>query len=1738
MFKERNNARLMGIMRDNMDNRTFIYHYEETGVQCEPETSEGECQAVAETLQTSTQCNIMTAGNFFANSINPTLRSGSQQEMQRVLFHWRVNWKHRTLDTRLSKAERIAQESLEAMGVTNATWQTNKEKAVLMSIKKMRRYRGKTLPRLLAARKFGIWRTNLHKHKLKLTAKSRQELRAKQMQIDSIEDLHQAAIDREIAMHQKQIEDMERTKLEEFSDKVLQIKSLRGSMDIKTAQAMEAGRKAGTLARAFRELDCSMVRIGREPVQDRSLRQMIFIWYLRARKERAVAREKHNNKKAFAKRLTQDKAKQEKVESELQKAAAEAAARAELAEVTGHTACGRMLRRAYWHIVQGQERHYVSTWRSNMHADKCRSLTQRIDATVQQVEKLDLQVKEEQGNLRSVMERHGIASQHARTEAEKALAACKTEGERQALLQAMAAKSEERKLQAVNRMRGVLKVISGEFCSPMRLKGLLAQWLWKTEVAVIQRQQLEKKRVLEIQGALSIRDMTRNHMIQRLCATANRILEEVLRHLTYIWRNNSMLAVIHETQEELAEIDEARKQLAEGKRQEAAKKKTAMIVMSVQRWASSIKYMAVSSWHASAMKAMHKKDLDDQIKAIEQDFAAQKHAMELAMKQLAESSSEDAASKHRKVEEDKRDLRKKQAAAMCLACLIRVRKMWKLKALAGFRWNMREDLVLERELKLLADMHGKDTDFKLGARGARQNFAISVLRRSFRKKSQTTAQSAIQEWRLHMQQVDSRQKELQLQKEKFETEGRLSRTGKHAGIALLTERLTKWHRGVIASIVGKWRTNCRTALSKKFAEDVKKQKKRIADLKQDGKKALAYDFLGSKLLVMGEQLLVLRQGVVARLVNNWRREAYMEVQKEAAIMSEMAMMSELMQQSVDRAAISRRGQGLATPAEYSRMTAQERTALSTAESTLMSRMSSRFGATTAGGIGVGSLGTGPPGTAMTMTTPGLTAGTPLRTVGTPWYGRVGGTAMSSTTAASSRLNTANMGQRPGTTMSMMSNTTCESVGTPGEDSGDERRYDFTADIMGRMEEMLVGIMFNFKHQKEDATPRGDDEVDPMSNPSEYVLKRLEEIQSVAAAYAFTMHAQLSSISEREAHAAASADQLGIKLKQVKMLLLWSSFAGADRAEWLEAKQAVRRWHLEANFHKFADMTQAEKEAEIARIEEAREKERVERDEREEQAREAFKAEAEAAATAAAAATTAAVAAAEAEAAAKQQEFEEESQRQQRELEDVRMSHTEASAELARATWWQALYDGTKKWMLTAAAAGGDVKSALLLSVRVRELDAAAEEIQRAKERIQEETAAKEETERLLKDALAEKEGTTAELHDKGKFADSLSIKLRDLERQVAELTGDLDKEHNLRLVTETELAKSIEKGKEARGGWLATLALKLERQHTVSRLDELQQKMSLAMTTETTKLALHNSHKEGLIITLKEDKKRSGKFSENQLEQIQALEIKLTGTEKKLETAKGQIVTLKADLERQKESFKKSQATAKEENEAAEARMQDLRGQLDSTVSNGMRLREQGRRVAIMRMLNHNEILKESRLACRFIVQYWRETAAAELTMETRATAFQNEMARQKVEAEATAEAVLKASKAAESERVAAVMRDAAVRLLSGSQDKQLQMMRAQFVSNWKLNYQQHVKEAGKVLLAQLEEERALQILHHHQIQENDKRKAVTNMGKIAKRWARESMRILTKQWELYMRMDMAEADEKIRMMEVGLYPP
>jgi len=522
------------------------------------------------------------------------------------------------------------------------------------------------------------------------------------------------------------------------------------------------------------------------------------------------------------------------------------------------------------------------------------------------------------------MERHGIESIHQKSESEKALAHATTEGERQAILKAAEATREEQKTQAVNRMRGVLKVISGEYASPFRLKALLQRWLWQTELHVIQRQEQEKKRILQVEGAMSVRHMMRNLMVQRLCFAANTILEEVMRHLCYNWRNNCMLAVIDETQNELDANQEARAELTEAKRIQTERKKVALLTMTVQRWADQNKWQAVSNWQRNASAYLHEQDIHQQISAIEEDFRAQKHVLELAIQNLAQSGSTDAASKAAKVAQDQRDLRKKQAAAMCLACLIRVRKMWKLKAVTGFRWNMKEDLVLERDLKHIAELHDNEREFNMGARGARHNFAISCLRRNFQKHARATDAGVLMDWRLNMKEGKARKQELHMQAEKLAIEGRLSHTGKHAGIALLAERLTKWHRGAIASIVGKWRTNCSTARGQKFVEDVKNSKRRIADLKKDGKKALLYDLLGSKLLVMGEQLLVLRQGVVARLVNNWRREAYMEVEREKAIMKEMQLMSELMQQSVDLAAISRRGRGVATPAEYGRMSREER----------------------------------------------------------------------------------------------------------------------------------------------------------------------------------------------------------------------------------------------------------------------------------------------------------------------------------------------------------------------------------------------------------------------------------------------------------------------------------------------------------------------------------------------------------------------------------------------------------------------------------------------------------------------------------------------------------------------------------------------------------------------------------------------------------------------------------------------
>jgi len=703
-------------------------------------------------------------------------------------------------------------------------------------------------------------------------------------------------------------------------------------------------------------------------------------------------------------------------------------------------------------------------------------------------------------------------------------------------------------------------------------------------------------------------------------------------------------------------------------------------------------------------------------------------------------------------------------------------------------------------------------------------------------------------------------------------------------------------------------------------------------------------------------------------------------------------------------------------------------------------------------------------------------------------------------------------------MSFMSNTTHESVGTPDE-SGDDRQYDFTADIMGRMEEMLVGIMFNFKENKlGELEPEEEEERE--QNPADYIMKRLEEIQSVASAFAFSMNGQLANVAEREAIISQTADSLGLRLKQVKMLLLWSAYCSADRAAWLEARNAVRRWHLDTSHHKMADMTKEEKEAEIDRIHAAREVELAERDQRNAEEKAEAKAEAEAA-----------VAATAAEAEAKRLQLEEDATKR---MDELQSSHTNASLEQARASWWRNLYNAGKKMMLTAAAAGGDMKSALLLTVRMKQLEAAAEEIQLAKNKIVEETRSREETETQLAQALDEKMNKTNQLEEKASLADSLSQKLRDLERQVHELQGDLDKEQNLRLVTQTELDKSVERGKESRGGWLAILALKLERQQTVDRLVEMQERLGLAMVHETTKLALHNSHKDSRIAGLEDARAEKEGLTEKQLDEIDTLNTMLAKAEKGLETAKGQIVTLKSEMERSKESFRKLQGLKSEEEEAADGRMSALKSQLHISMSNGMRIREQGRRVAISRMLNGNDVLKEARLACRFMIAFWREAAVAELTMDDRIKAFNKEMERQKEEAEKATEAIQQAADKREAERIESVKRDVAIKMLSGSQDKQLQMQLAQSMSIWKVNYQSSIQANSESLLAQLNEERALQILHHQKMKDRAYRQGSSNLGQIACRWANDSCTRFIKRWYLCMKMERADQDKKIKMMDVA----
>ena len=469
------------------------------------------------------------------------------------------------------------------------------------------------------------------------------------------------------------------------------------------------------------------------------MRAQIFIWYLRSRQSKAVLREKNNNKKAFAKRLAAEKMKQEQYEKDLQQAQKESEHRALVAEKLGQTTTAKMLRRGYWRIVLGQCQDCFSGWRSNMHADKTATLTREAESRRETIDSLEKQVQKEKDNLISVLDRHGIASATAKSEFEKQLAACRTQGERDALIKANEAKKQERKEQALNRMRGILKVFSGEYANPVRLRSLIAKWLWQTELHIIQREQEEKRHLLEVKGALSLRSVSKNFMVRRLCYTVNTIREEVLRHVTYRWRSNQMLAIVQDVKHELDAISEAREQLEEQKRLEMQRKKISLITMTIHRWSDGCRWRAVSTWSRGAKAFFYQKSMEEQISAIEKNFAGEKKALELSMENMAQLHTDSTSAKAKRVEDERIALRKKQAAGMCLACLIRIRKMWKLKALAGFRWNLKEDLMLIRELDLIAQMHDGEKKYDLGQRGASRNFAIAMLRRTFHNARQTGA---------------------------------------------------------------------------------------------------------------------------------------------------------------------------------------------------------------------------------------------------------------------------------------------------------------------------------------------------------------------------------------------------------------------------------------------------------------------------------------------------------------------------------------------------------------------------------------------------------------------------------------------------------------------------------------------------------------------------------------------------------------------------------------------------------------------------------------------------------------------------------------------------------------------------------------------------------------------------------------------------------------------------------------
>ena len=303
LMKERNNDRLMGTMREHMHAKSFIFTYDEVGCQAEAETEETGIMAVAEMMDMGSMCETLDPAKVFVRALGPQFRTKDMIRVARCVFKWRLNFKNKDYDKRMLKAENRARRWY--MQMACATVLLDKSRSYMMNraLKKMKRFMANSMSYSKAAKKFGMWRSNVHRHKIKQRKLQEAEQRELLLKYDSVEAMHVNEVERKMREWEEEMAALDEARGSELDAKAEEYNRLEQNVNKRTEFAMSQGKKIGILSRAFREMDLAVIRIGREPLQDRALRAMVYVWYIRARKDRSVAKAQGNLKKSFAKKL-------------------------------------------------------------------------------------------------------------------------------------------------------------------------------------------------------------------------------------------------------------------------------------------------------------------------------------------------------------------------------------------------------------------------------------------------------------------------------------------------------------------------------------------------------------------------------------------------------------------------------------------------------------------------------------------------------------------------------------------------------------------------------------------------------------------------------------------------------------------------------------------------------------------------------------------------------------------------------------------------------------------------------------------------------------------------------------------------------------------------------------------------------------------------------------------------------------------------------------------------------------------------------------------------------------------------------------------------------------------------------------------------------------------------------------------------------------------------------------------